>query len=144
MASAILTGKEIIGVRGVSPTGILSGQEEFATSADVAATKTVTNPVAAAGTSQATATQLTTRINYVTTGSGSALGVILPAAHLGHVIYIFNVGTGQTLTVFGNGTDTVDGQAATTGVSLSNNNRCAFFCVAAGTWVSAQLGAVSS
>ncbi len=85
---------------------------------------------------------LTKTVNNVTT-AGSGTGVILPAATVGAIVYVFNAGA-NAIQVYGNGSDTVDAAPGATGVPLTNTKRAAFFCVAAATWISAQLGVVSA
>lgn len=101
--------------------------------------------VSAAGTNQATGTALVSNINNLTT-VGSGTGVVLPVAAAGLAVYVFNKGANNVV-VYGNGSDTIDTTAGATGVTLGHTagtNSCIFFGVAAATWVSAKLGAVSS
>ncbi len=116
--------------------------------------KTLTSPITsgmrltpattltAVGTTRTDALALTADINNVTTAA-SGTGVILPAATTGRVVTIFNNGA-NLIQVYGAGSDTVDGQAGTSGVALTNGKRAQYFCVAAATWISAQLGVVSA
>lgn len=97
----------------------------------------------ALGAAQATGLGLSSVINEVTVAAANA-GVVLPGAKAGAIIYVFNAGTGQTIKVYPNGTDTIDGGAAGGSVNLSNNSRCGYYCKQPGQWLSAQLGAVSS
>ena len=98
----------------------------------------------ALGTNLATAFPLLQTITEFTTvaaGTGAALRALQP----GQQQIVFNQGGGQTLTVYPNSTAyTIDAGAAGAGVSLSNNNRCTYLCVAPGVIISAQLGAASS
>lgn len=107
--------------------------------------ESVGNGLTAAGTTRADALALTRQINNVTTAAAGT-GVILPAsgvAGIGAVVVIYNDGA-NPIKVYGAGTDTIDGSPAATGVTLTNALRCAYTCVAANTWLSAQLGAVSA
>lgn len=96
----------------------------------------------AAGTNQATALALTSQVNRVGTAAAGT-GVQLPAAVVGQHITVFNDGA-NPIKVYGAGTDTVDGAAAATGVTLTNAKRAIFYCLSAGAYESAQLGAVSA
>ena len=95
------------------------------------------NP-SAAGSSVANATQLTAMINDLTV-VGSGDGVILPPAVAGTLCIIFNriTSSGHAVQVYGNGTDTVDGIAAGTGVPLTDSATAGmsiFACGKAGAW----------
>ena len=81
-------------------------------------------------------------VNNITTATAGT-GVTLPAGTIGMAITIFNAGA-NLIQVYGNGTDTIDGAAAATGVALTNAKRAVYYCVAANTWISAQLGVVSA
>lgn len=101
----------------------------------------------AAGSNQATALALTKQINVITTAAAST-GVTLPAAStvgVGGFVVIFNAGA-NAIKVYGavGSSDTIDGVAAATGVTLTNALRCEYYVTAAGVWRSAQLGAVSA
>lgn len=98
--------------------------------------------VTAAGTARASATAILAAVTNITTAAAST-GVALPAGVPGLKYTIFNGGA-NTIKVYGNGSDTIDGIAGSTGVSLSNAARCNYYCVAANTWISALLGAVSA
>lgn len=105
----------------------------------------VATGLTAAGTTRADALQLAKQINNVTT-AGLGTGVILPAVStvgVGGKITIFNGGA-SPVQVYGSGSDTIDGVAATTGVPLTNAKRCDYYAIAATTWISAQLGVVSA
>jgi hypothetical protein len=107
--------------------------------------KSVGNALTAVGTNVGTALQLAKQINNVTT-AGSGTGVILPtvaAAGIGGVVTVFNNGAND-IKVYGAGSDTIDGVAAATGVIMTKAKSAEFFAVAAATWISAQLGAVSA
>ncbi len=87
---------------------------------------------------------LTKALNVVATAANSGDAVTLPAMTAGQSVTIFNNGA-NPIKVFPNGSgDTIDGGSAGASVTLTNANRCAFECVAAGVILSAKLGAVSS
>lgn len=96
----------------------------------------------AAGTTRADALALTAQLNSVDTVAAST-GVVLPAAVAGQIITVFNNGA-NALKVYAAGSDTIDGTAGSTGVTLTNALRCAYICCAAGKWLSAKLGATST
>src|ERR1700744_5085202 len=118
-----------------------------ALSADLA---TWASGLTATGTTQATALQLAAVLNQCSTVASST-GVNLPPATLGSYVLVLNGGanamkvySAQTALFPGN-TDTIDGTAGSTGVTLTNTNRGAFFyCVAPGAYISMLIGAVSS
>jgi len=105
----------------------------------------VGNALTAVGTNRATALQLAKAINNVTSAA-SGTGVTLPlvsAVGVGGMVVLFNAG-GNDIKVYGAGSDTIDGVAAATGVTLTDTKRAVFIAVAAATWISAQLGVVSA
>lgn len=105
----------------------------------------VGNALTAAGTNRATALVLAAQVNNITT-AGASTGALLPAVAtvgIGAAITIFNGGA-NAIKVYGEGSDTIDGTAGSTGVTLTNAKRCVYIAVAAATWISAQLGVVSA
>lgn len=100
------------------------------------------NALTAVGTTRADALALTKQTNNVTSAAAGT-GVVLPAGVIGMEITLFNAGA-NAIQVYGNGSDTIDGVAAATGVPLTNAKRAKYFCVAAATYVSAQMGVVSA
>ncbi|MGN8022276.1 hypothetical protein ACTJJ7_16355 [Phyllobacterium sp. 22229] len=96
----------------------------------------------AAGTTQANALPITSSVNVITTAAAST-GVVLPPVStvgVGGYVVIFNRGA-NPIKVYGAGSDSIDGAAS---VTLTNALRCEYYAVAPGTWLSAQLGAVSA
>lgn len=99
----------------------------------------------AAGTTRADALALTKALNFLGTVA-SGTGVILPAAStvgIGGCVAVFNGGA-NAAKVYGAGSDTIDGTAGATGVTLTNALRCLYFVTAANTYISAQLGVASA
>lgn len=96
----------------------------------------------AAGTNRATGLQLAKEINYIGTAA-SGTGVVLPSGVVGMRIAVFNGGA-NAIKVYALASETIDGTAGSTGVTLTNALRCEYFFTAANTWVSAQMGAVSA
>ncbi|MGH6845794.1 MAG: hypothetical protein ACRECU_13995 [Methylocella sp.] len=105
-------------------------------------TVTVGNALTAVGTDRPTSLALTNLINNITTAAAGT-GVTLPPGVVGQHYVVFNAGA-NAIKVYGNGSDTIDGAAGATGVTLTNAKRAKFFCVAANTIISAQLGVVSA
>lgn len=99
----------------------------------------------AVGTNRATSLALTKAVNVISTAAAST-GVTLPSAAtvgIGGKVVVFNNGA-NPIKVYGDGSDTIDGTAGATGVTLTNALRCEFYVTAALTYISAQLGAVSA
>ena len=98
--------------------------------------------VTATGTNRATAFAVTASVTNFTTVAAST-GAVLPLGNPGKSFTLFNNGA-SAMTVYFTGSDTCDGVAGATGVTLSNGSRCQYYCVASGVWLSAKLGATSS
>ena len=117
-------------------TGIaFTGYTSFSTAASLTA----------AGTTRADALALTAQINFISTAALNT-GVVLPSAAtvgIGGCVSIFNAG-GNPIKVYAPSSDTIDGTAGSTGVTLTNAKRCDFYVSAAATWISAQLGVASA
>lgn len=99
----------------------------------------------AAGTTRADALALTSSINVLGTVA-SGTGAILPAAAtvgIGGSVIVFNDGANPAK-IYAAGSDTIDGTAGATGVTLTNALRCEFYVTAALTYKSAKLGATST
>lgn len=95
---------------------------------------TVSATVSAAGTNQATATQLTSTVNRITTVSAGT-GVLLfasPAA--GSWMVIYNAGA-NGLTVYPQTSGTINQLSANTGHLLPINTACMYFATSATAWV---------
>ena len=71
--------------------------------------------------------------NEVTTVASGADSVVLPVAVPGSVVFVVNAGA-NALQLFANGSDTINGTAGATGISVANAKR--IMCVAAdvGQW----------
>ncbi len=102
----------------------------------------VGNALTATGTTRTDALQLAKQVNNVTTAAAGT-GVILPVGVVGMRITIFNAGA-NPIQVYASASETIDTVAGATGVPLTNALRCEFFYVAANTWISAQMGGISS
>lgn len=97
---------------------------------------TAQDAVAAAGTNQATATQLTAEISRVSSGTG---GIILPPAGAGLDVYVINT-SGSPIQVYGNGSDTIDGNVAAVGVQQMNGSMTLYAATASGAYYSNGIG----
>lgn len=95
-------------------------------------TQLVNFGISAAGSTQGTATALVADINRVSTATANQ-GVKLPAAVAGLDIVVSNK-SGVQITVYPNGTDTIDGGAASAGVTQMNSSVVFYFCTTAGVW----------
>lgn len=99
----------------------------------------VATGLAAVGTNQGTALALTAQKNIVATAASAAVGVALPASAgvpVGASVFVYNDGPSNTFHVYGNGSDTIDGTAGSTGKVLTNAYFCEYLLTAAATWVS--------
>jgi hypothetical protein len=104
--------------------------------------RSVGNALTATGTTRADALQLAKEVNRLTTVA-SGTGVILPVGVVGMCIRIYQSGA-SPVKVYASASETIDGVAGATGVTLTNALRCEYEFVAANTWISAQLGVVSA
>jgi hypothetical protein len=82
---------------------------------------------ARAGGGQANATQLTGNIATVTTVATAADSVKLPLGRAGAVFAMWNT-TATSMTVYGAGTDTINGIATATGVAQAGGTKAVYFC----------------
>lgn len=73
--------------------------------------------------------------NTVTTVASGADSVVLPSAVAGSVVFVVNAGA-SAMQVFGKGSDTINGTAGATGISVANNKRILFVAVTNGKWFS--------
>lgn len=104
--------------------------------------RTATNALTAVGNNRATALAIVADFNRITTAAAST-GVVLPTGVVGMSITVFNAGA-NPIKVYAQGSETIDGTAGATGVTLTNALRAVYVCMAAGVWISAQLGVVSA
>lgn len=100
------------------PSGIVAGDVVFAT--DVGNTATP-------GGGQTNALQLLGNVATVTTVGTAADSVKLPLGIAGAIFFLANA-TATSMTVFGAGTDTINGVATATGVAQAANTRAVYFC----------------
>lgn len=104
--------------------------------------ETVGNALTAVGANRAAALQLAAQINVISSAAAST-GVLLPVGVIGMVITVYNNGA-NPIKVYATASETIDGTAGATGVTLTNALRCQYTFTAANTWISAQLGVVSA
>ena len=95
----------------------------------------VTGLTAHAGGGQASATLLTAMQNQVTTVASAADSVKLPASAPGMEITVINSAAVNAMQLFGTGTDTINGVASGTGVSVAAGKQAQLSCYTAGAWV---------
>lgn len=74
-------------------------------------------------------------LNSVTTVASGNDSVVLPRGNAGSVVVVANAGA-NAMQVFANGSDTINGTAGATGISVANAKRIMFFAVAQGVWFS--------
>jgi hypothetical protein len=93
------------------------------------------NITATAGGGRAGATRLTSAMNRITVCATAGDSVALPPAVGGQEIVVLNAGTGACQ-VFADAStsDTINGVAAGTGVSLATATAATFYAFAPGTW----------
>lgn len=100
-----------------------------------------TEGIVSAGSTRADATALTATFNVVAT-TGSSEGVVLPAATANPqcIVYVLNMGA-NTLSVYAAGSNTINGVAGTTAVSIPTIEGGMFTRINAGTgWWFVPLG----
>lgn len=90
--------------------------------------QTNTGITALAGGGRTGAPALTLGSNEVTTVASGADSVVLPKAVPGSVVFVVNAGA-NAFQLFANGSDTINGTAGATGISVATNKR--IMCVAA-------------
>ena len=90
---------------------------------------------AKAGGGQTSATQLTQGVNEITVCATNADSAQLPPAVAGARVYVGNSGAADA-TIYGkkDRTDTINGTADATGVTLASTKNAVFFCAIAGKW----------
>ena len=97
------------------------------------------NITAHAGGGQAAAFPITTQTSRITTVATAGDSIILPPSTPGMELLIINHGA-NAMQVFGLGADTIDDQAAATGVSQMAGSLLIYTCATAGAWYTEGLG----
>lgn len=90
------------------------------------------------GGTQAAALQLVSSLNRITTVAAAADSVVLPASVAGLVINVINNGA-NAMQVYGLGSDTINAQTSTVGVSQLPNSSVRYYSAVAGLWQSESL-----
>ena len=93
----------------------------------------------AVGTNRGNSLALTAQVNRVITAASAAVGVTLPASAtvgVGGACRVYNDGPSNAFHIYAAGSDTIDGAAGTTGVSLTNAFYCDFLVDTAGAFLS--------
>ena len=88
---------------------------------------------------QASATPLTSTISRVTTGAAIGASVMLPASAPGLDILVIN-SAANSITVFGSGSDTLNGLASGVGVSQMISSMVLYACTTLGAWFTEGIG----
>ena len=83
---------------------------------------------------QAGGYQLTAQVSRVATVANAADAVTLPPALVGKNILVINSGT-NSMQVYGNSTDTINGTAGATGIAQPASTMFEFTCTTAGAWL---------
>lgn len=91
---------------------------------------------AGGGQEDATALSATKNMHRVSTVATAADSAKLPAATVGQLHLVRNDGA-EAMQLFGTDTDTINGVAAATGISVAAATGLVVFCVEAGKWVTA-------
>jgi hypothetical protein len=90
---------------------------------------------ATAGGNQANGVQLTQGVNEITVCATNADSAQLPPADAGARVYVGNSGAADAKIFGKNGrTDTINGTAGATGVTLATTKNAVLFCAVAGKW----------
>lgn len=119
----------------VAPTGITT---QVIIGGGASGEPVLNNITAHAGGGQANATQLIDGINNVTVVATNGDSVKLPLSQAGMTVVVMNSGA-NTLQVYGAGTDTINGQLTSTGVSQFAGSIAIYYSLTdapAGTWKS--------
>lgn len=149
-SETVLSGGSIVvssgGTISMSSGAVLNGGTVIGASIENSASFVLNSAtsITPAGSNLATAVTITTQSVQLGTAA-STTGVALPASAnvLGIPLLLINTGT-AAIHVYGEGGDTIDGTAGTTGVTLTNAHRCFFTSFASGSFVSGPEGGVTS
>lgn len=141
--AAQLSNAELVAVDTQNPAG--SPPQTLAVTLGLLAQNNLTaNTITAhAGGGQASAFQLDYGVSNITVVGSAADSVKLPPALPGKWCYLRNSDSTDSMTVFGYGTDTIDGVASATGNAQAAGKGKLYFCITgdgsaagAGVWVS--------
>lgn len=96
------------------------------------------NLTALAGGAKSGATLMAAVINRFTTVASANDSALLPASAAGLYVVVIN-NTANAMQIYGSGTDTINGVATGTGISLTANSVGIYFCPVAGVWFGGKL-----
>lgn len=136
-----ITASSTLNLTGASTLG---GAATFSSTADHTAglVKFMSGQTTALGTNLGTAATITGNYAQVTSAAAST-GVALPALAVGQHVYVQNDGA-NAIKVYAQGSDSIDGTAGSTGVTLTNAKRAMFYAFSANNYRSAQLSTPSA
>lgn len=127
----------------IGGTAPAAGAFTSLSSTGLVADSVATGITASATQTQVGGTALTKTINNIATCATSGNAVTLAALTPGQFQIVFNNGA-DPASVFPATGGAIDGGSANAAVTLTNAKRCIYFCVAANTIISAQLGVASA
>ncbi|MFI5380736.1 MAG: hypothetical protein ACHRHE_15665 [Tepidisphaerales bacterium] len=128
-ASGTATMAEVDATKVVS-TGVVSGTFLDGSAADA---------ISSAGSGQSDATALTAAVNRISTVSATTTGVKLPpiaTVGVGGMVMVQNNDGTNACHVYSAGSETIDTQTGSTGVTLSHAKSAIFFAVTSAKWIS--------
>lgn len=97
-------------------------------------TVSVLDSISAAGSTQGTATVLPARMAYNVSTVAAGTGVLLPASVAGAELAVNNNQATNALLIYPNGTDKINGLAASAGYSAAASTITILYCFTAGQW----------
>lgn len=112
--------------------GVFSGNVQFLPG-DYYLESSADNLTATAGGGQLAALQLTTQTSRITTVATAGDSVMLPPSLPGLELLVINH-SNNAMQVFGNGTDQINDNTSTVGVSQMGNSFVLYSCAASGNW----------
>ena len=89
---------------------------------------------ALAGGGRTGATPLTEMISVVSTVASGNDSVVLPVAAPGTIMIVVNAAASNSMQVFAQGSDTINGTAGATGVAQAAGKSAVYVCAAVGAW----------
>src|SRR5579859_168140 len=141
--SPILTGGNLAGTANQIATAVASGNVTLSLPSTVIAPGSLTyttafydttnNAVTAAGTTQGTATALTSSYNNVTTGTANQVVILPTVTSAGQTVYVNN-NTGNNITVYPQTGASINGAGANVGMTIIPGNINAFIAASTSAW----------
>ncbi len=117
--------------------GVLD-QSDLATDLAYPQYSTETSITATASGTQSNSFVLSATVSNITTVASGNDGVVLPLANVGAFMVVANSAAANTAKIFAMDSNTINGTAGATGVTLTAAAVAIFFCPAAGKWVMTQ------